>query len=55
MAHPGEDVGAVLLNVHTATTAEALLSPPQLPVDKLKIDVEASRQSRYKGDKALAV
>jgi hypothetical protein len=48
-------VGAVLLNVHTAATAEALLSPPQLPVDEFKIDVEARRQSRYEGDEALAV
>jgi hypothetical protein len=55
MAHPGEDVGTVLLNVHTATTAEALLSPPQLPVDEFKIDVEARRQSGNEGDKALAV
>ena len=55
MAHPGEQVGPVLLNVHAAAPAEALLPPPKLPVDEVHIDVQARRQSRNKGDKALAV
>jgi len=55
MAHAGEDVRPVLLNVHAAAAAETLLAPPQLPVDKFQIDVEARRQSGNEGDKALAV
>ena len=55
MAHPGKDVRPILLNMHAAATAEALLPPPQLPVDKFQIDVEARRQSGNEGDKALAV
>jgi hypothetical protein len=45
----------ILLNMHAAATAEALLPPPQLPVDEFKIDVETRRQSGNEGDEALAV
>jgi hypothetical protein len=41
--------------MHAAATAEALLAPPQLPVDEFKIDVETRRQSGNEGDEALAV
>jgi hypothetical protein len=55
MANTREDVGPILLNAHAAATAVALLAPPQLPIDKFHIDVEARRQSGNKGDEALAV
>ena len=55
MANSGEDVRPILFNMHAAATAEALLPPPQLPVDEVHIDVQARRQSGNKGDKALAV
>ncbi len=55
MANPGEDVRPVLLDAHAAATAIALLAPPQLPVDKFQIDIEARRQSGNEGDEALAV
>ena len=55
MTHPREDVGAVLLNAHTAPAAVALLPPPELMIDVFEIDFEARGQSGYKGDEALAV
>ena len=55
MANAGKDVCPILLNAHAATTAVALLAPPQLAIDKFQIDFEARGQSGNKGDEALAV
>ena len=55
MTNAGKDVRPILLNAHAATTAVALLSPPQLAIDKFQIDVETRRQSGNKGDETLAV
>jgi hypothetical protein len=48
-------VSLVGFDLHPPAAAEPLLPPPEFAVDELKIDFQAGRQARNKGDQRLAV
>ena len=55
VAHAGEEVGLVGLDLHAAAAAVALLAAPKLAVYELEIDGNAGGNARNQGDEGLAV
>src|SRR5271170_314359 len=55
VAHAGEDVDLVGLDLHAAAAAVALLAAPELAVDEVDIDSEAGGQARDERDEGFAV
>jgi hypothetical protein len=55
VAHAGEHVGLVGLNLHAAAAAIALLAAPQLAVHEIEIDGHAGGQPGDERDQSLSV
>jgi hypothetical protein len=53
--HPGQDMRCIALDTHPSAAAIALLTPPQLAVEKGLIDGNPRRKTADKGYKRFAV
>ena len=55
MAHAGEDVSLVGLDLHAAAAAIALLAAPKLAIDKIEVDWNACRNPGNQRNESLAM
>src|SRR5450432_2458424 len=55
MAHAGEDVGGVALDLHASAAAVALLAAPEFAVEEGLVDFQSGGHAGKEGDEGLAV
>src|SRR5450755_355132 len=55
MAHAGEDVGGVALDLHASAAAVALLTAPEFAVEEGLVDFQSGGHAGKEGDEGLAV
>src|SRR5215469_552075 len=55
MAHTGQDVGGVALDLHAPAASVALLAAPEFAVEQCLIHLQTGRNAGNKGDQSLAV
>ena len=50
MPYAGKKTDLILLDLHSSAATITSLAPPQLVIDKLKIDGKVSGKALYEGD-----